>query len=82
MGGFEISEIGEIPLAPGGPLHRNEVSERADRGFHTVDTARLGALQKIRKGECGGDLREKIEFAMWSGQVDRPIPGNPTVGDR
>lgn len=82
MGRFEICQVNEVPFASDRPLHRDQISQRADRGIHPIDATSLCARQKIREGEGSRSLREEIELAMRGGQVDRPISGDPTLGDR
>ena len=82
MGRFEIGQIDKVPFASDGPLHCDEVGERTDRGLHTVNATSLGALQKVREAQCSGSLREEVKLTVRSGQVDRPISGDPTFGDR
>jgi hypothetical protein len=82
VGGLEIGQVDQISLTPYRSLHGDEVRERANRSLHAIDAASLGARQKVGKGHRSGSLGEKIEFAVRGGQVDRPISGDPTLGDR
>jgi len=81
VGGFEIGQIDAIAFAPYRSLHRDQVGERADRGFDAVNETSVRAGQKLCETDGSSALGEQVEIAVRRRQVNRPIPGNAAFWD-